>query len=249
MLDDDRLRARLDGDDDPLVRPIGVAWLPPEHRGRRHARFRHLRHPARPVAPEPVGAAQDPALRARPLRGRRRRAGPGQRAAPPLRRRLPAAPSRTSSAARRTSPSSAPSGPSSASSTRSRSSSSRRSRTPTASATAPRELADDLELDRGEVLDRAKEGLGEMVASQSRAAIDLWDQFGRFLARAHRITVDDSRIDELRDLGRRHSLIFLPEPPLLPRPARAAAGAARPTGCRPTTCSAGSTCPSGRSAR
>ena len=85
-------------------------------------------------------------------------------------------------------------------------------------------LAEDLGLERDEVLDRAKEGLGEMVASQSRAAIDVWDQFGRFLARAHRITVDDSRIDELRDLGRRHSLIFLPShrsylDPLVLRPA------------------------------
>jgi glycerol-3-phosphate O-acyltransferase len=63
-----------------------------------------------------------------------------------------------------------------------------------------------------------------MVASQSRTAIDLWDQFGRFLSRAHRITVDDERIEALRDLGRRHSLIFLPShrsylDPLVLRPA------------------------------
>ena len=63
-----------------------------------------------------------------------------------------------------------------------------------------------------------------MVASQSRTAIDAWDQFGRFLARAHRIEVDDTRIAELRELSRRRSLVFLPShrsylDPLVLRPA------------------------------
>ncbi len=223
LIDDDRLGAALSNGHDPLVRPVGVAWLPPEHRGRRRARFRHLltlRDPWHPSV-----KAQRKILRSEPDRCEVVVAEPARASA--LRKRFDANPGGAfEDFVRR--------------------------QAHLALERAERalvgvqykvpklvfeeitdsdrfcegasRLADDLGLDRDEVLERAKEGLGEMVASQSRTAIDLWDQFGRFLARAHRITVDDSRVDELRDLGRRHSLIFLPShrsylDPLILRPA------------------------------
>ena len=38
-LDSAQLAEHLNNGHDPLLRPVGVAWLPPEHRGRRRARF------------------------------------------------------------------------------------------------------------------------------------------------------------------------------------------------------------------
>jgi len=74
-----------------------------------------------------------------------------------------------------------------------------------------------------EVGEEAERCLEEMVASQSRLAIDAWDHFGRWLARAYTIDVDASRIDELHRLNRSSALIFLPShrsylDPLILRP-------------------------------
>jgi glycerol-3-phosphate O-acyltransferase len=222
-LDDDRLAARLGDGDDPLVRPVGVAWLPPEHRGRRRARFRDLISLSDPWHPKP--SAQRRILRDEPdrceiviaeparasaLRKRFER-NPGGAFADFVRRQAHLALERSERAIVGV-----------------------QYKVPklvfeeiTDSerfADGAAELARELDLNPDEVLERAREGLSEMVASQSRTAIDLWDQFGRFLARAHRITVDDARVAELRELGRRHSLIFLPShrsylDPLVLRPA------------------------------
>jgi glycerol-3-phosphate O-acyltransferase len=223
LLDDAKLAARLREDDDPLLSPVGVSWLPPEHRGRRRARVRHLVSLRDPWHPRP--ASQRKILRDEPDRCEIVIAEPARESA--LRRRFDANPGGAfDDFVRR--------------------------QAHLALERAERALvgvqykvpklvfeeitdsdrfnegaaalAEELGLESKEVLDRAREGLGEMVASQSRTAIDLWDPFGRFLARAHRISVDDSRIDELRDLGRRHSLIFLPShrsylDPLVLRPA------------------------------
>jgi glycerol-3-phosphate O-acyltransferase len=75
-----------------------------------------------------------------------------------------------------------------------------------------------------EVMREAIEYVEEMVAGQSRLAIDLWTQFGRFLSRAYTIDVDQTRLEEMRALNRRHALVFLPShrsylDPLVLRPA------------------------------
>jgi glycerol-3-phosphate O-acyltransferase len=49
-----------------------------------------------------------------------------------------------------------------------------------------------------------------MVASQSRLAIDIWGQFGRWLSRAYTVEVDASGFDHLRELNRSDPLVFLP---------------------------------------
>ena len=61
-----------------------------------------------------------------------------------------------------------------------------------------------------EVHAEAEAALEEMVASQSRLAIDAWDHFGHWLARAYTVDVDTSRLEELHELNRSHALVFLP---------------------------------------
>ena len=75
---------------------------------------------------------------------------------------------------------------------------------------AVRELAERLERPYPEVRAEAASYVDEMVAGQSRLAIDIWGQFGRWLSRAYTVVVDRSRLDELRRLGERHPLVFLP---------------------------------------
>src|SRR3989440_1190195 len=60
------------------------------------------------------------------------------------------------------------------------------------------------------VAEEAASCLEEMVASQSRLAIDAWDHSGRFLSRGYTVAVDASRVEELRRLNRSHALVFLP---------------------------------------
>ncbi|MFD4292894.1 glycerol-3-phosphate 1-O-acyltransferase [Rhodococcus sp. NPDC058505] len=87
-----------------------------------------------------------------------------------------------------------------------------------------RQLAADLRVPLGEVDGRAREALDELVATQSRRAIAVWDRLGRYFSRAYRLDVDTARFDELRELNRQHSLVFLPShrsylDPLVLRPA------------------------------
>lgn len=87
-----------------------------------------------------------------------------------------------------------------------------------------RRLAGELERTEEDVEEEAAACLDEMVASQSRLAIDLWSHFGRWLARAYTLDVDTNRIEELRELNRGHALAFLPShrsylDPLVLRPA------------------------------
>src|SRR5919198_4915824 len=49
-----------------------------------------------------------------------------------------------------------------------------------------------------------------MVASQSRLAIDIWSEFGRWLSRAYTVEVDAAGFAALRDLNRSQPLVFLP---------------------------------------
>ena len=86
------------------------------------------------------------------------------------------------------------------------------------------ELADRLELPPEDVDRRARRYPREMVASQSRRAIDARAQLGAYFSRAYEIDVARPGLDHVRRLGRRHSLVFLPShrsylDPLVLRPA------------------------------
>ncbi|MGW0996366.1 glycerol-3-phosphate 1-O-acyltransferase [Streptomyces sp. NPDC002523] len=86
------------------------------------------------------------------------------------------------------------------------------------------ELADRLQLSPGDVARRARAYLREMAAGQNRLAIGIWGRFGSYLCRAYRIDVAHARLDEVRRLGQRHPLVFLPAhrsylDPLVLRPA------------------------------
>ncbi|SHM94829.1 glycerol-3-phosphate 1-O-acyltransferase [Cryptosporangium aurantiacum] len=90
-------------------------------------------------------------------------------------------------------------------------------------------LADELDLPVAEVSQRALGALHQMVAAQDRRAIDAWNRLGRYFSRAYRVVVDDSKADDLRELGRKYPLVFLPShrsylDPLVLRPALLAHG-------------------------
>ena len=71
-------------------------------------------------------------------------------------------------------------------------------------------LAAELGRPQTEVAADASVHLREMVASHSRLAIDVWEQFGRWLSRAYEVEVDPVAVEELRRLSTRMPLVFLP---------------------------------------
>ncbi|MEO9221461.1 MAG: glycerol-3-phosphate 1-O-acyltransferase, partial [Mycobacteriaceae bacterium] len=74
-----------------------------------------------------------------------------------------------------------------------------------------RELADQLDLPESEVRARAMTALHELVAVQSRLAIDVWSAAMRPLhARAWKVEVDEAGLDQLRERNRKQALAFLP---------------------------------------
>ena len=112
-------------------------------------------------------------------------------------------------------------------STRCRGSSSTRSPTPADSPRGDRELSAKLNVPVAEVDRRARGALDEMVAAQSRRAIALWDQSGPLLLPR---LPSRRRHDPARGTAGAEQGTFpgVPaQPPLVPRPAGAAAGAAR----------------------
>lgn len=56
----------------------------------------------------------------------------------------------------------------------------------------------------------AQAALEEMAAYVDESASRLWDRMGRWLTRSYEVDVDTSRMAELAELGRKHSLVFLP---------------------------------------
>ncbi len=85
-------------------------------------------------------------------------------------------------------------------------------------------LARELGRTRSDVREHAVAALEEMIATQSRRATVVWSRLGRYFARAYRLDVDTTNLDEIRELGSRHSLVFLPShrsylDPLVLRPA------------------------------
>ena len=58
--------------------------------------------------------------------------------------------------------------------------------------------------------DDSHTALAEMAAYVDESASRVWDRMGRWLTRSYEVDVDASRLEELAELGRRHSLVFLP---------------------------------------
>jgi glycerol-3-phosphate O-acyltransferase len=61
-----------------------------------------------------------------------------------------------------------------------------------------------------EVMAQARTALDEMVASHGRLAIDVWDQFTGWMARAYELDVDERALGRVRELDHEHALVFLP---------------------------------------
>lgn len=73
------------------------------------------------------------------------------------------------------------------------------------------DLAKELDLTEEEIAQRAAGCLDELVAVQSRIATDLWSGIMSPLhSKTWRVDVDTSGLEHLKDLNRRHALIFLP---------------------------------------
>jgi len=71
-------------------------------------------------------------------------------------------------------------------------------------------LAARLGRPRAELERAGRAALHEMVAVQSRPALDAIDRLARFALRAYDIEVDTEALESLRTLNRRHALVFLP---------------------------------------
>ena len=56
----------------------------------------------------------------------------------------------------------------------------------------------------------SRTALSEMSAYVDESASRVWDRMGRWLTRSYEVDVDTTRLAELAELGRRHSLVFLP---------------------------------------
>ncbi|GAB2756922.1 lysophospholipid acyltransferase [Nocardioides salsibiostraticola] len=56
----------------------------------------------------------------------------------------------------------------------------------------------------------AQTALCEMAAYVDESASRVWDRMGRWLTRSYEVDVDTAGLDELSELGRKHSLVFLP---------------------------------------
>ncbi|MFT3873486.1 MAG: 1-acyl-sn-glycerol-3-phosphate acyltransferase [Nocardioides sp.] len=62
----------------------------------------------------------------------------------------------------------------------------------------------------GDVCREAQQCLDEMTAQVGNQATQVWDRLGRWLTRSYIVDVDASTLPDLRELDRRHSLVFLP---------------------------------------
>lgn len=72
-------------------------------------------------------------------------------------------------------------------------------------------LAHQLSITESEAIQRAKAGLNELVAVQTRAAVDLFNAIMQPLHSATwNVIADESSLADLRDLNKKHALVFLP---------------------------------------
>jgi glycerol-3-phosphate O-acyltransferase len=208
--DDPRLGEALTADGDPLVAPVRVAWLPRERGGTRAAMLRDLlafRNPRRPSE-----SAQRRIVRREPDRCRV----------------LVATPATVSDLRTRFERAGADGGLGAFVARQAVLALDRAERTLIGTQyKVPRFVAEEIgasarfrsavaalaeRLDRPErdVAAEAADCIDEMVASQSRLAIDVWEEFGRRLARAYTIDIDRTGLERLRALNRRYPLVFLP---------------------------------------
>lgn len=72
------------------------------------------------------------------------------------------------------------------------------------------ELSDETGLPEPQVRSEAISNLDEMVAGQTRRAIDAFSRFGEWMARAYRMDLDTEPLPRLRELNKSSSLVFLP---------------------------------------
>ena len=212
---DPALGAVLAGDDgDPLITPVGVSWLPPERSGVRRASVVDLLTLVDPRRPR--RRRQERIVRRHPERARVVEGAPAHLSE--LRRRFADATGRATDdggfgafVARQGRL---------ALEREERSMSGDRYKVPRlvaediAQSARFAAMVDDLAASLGEPRDeveaQANAALREMVASQSRLAIDVWDEFTNWMSRAYTLDVDDRNLDRVRGLGRDHALIFLP---------------------------------------
>ncbi len=61
-----------------------------------------------------------------------------------------------------------------------------------------------------ELRSESEAALAEMAAYVDESASRVWDRMGRWLTRSYEVDVDTTRLAELSELGRKHSLVFLP---------------------------------------
>lgn len=71
--------------------------------------------------------------------------------------------------------------------------------------------------------------LDEMVATETRRAVEMWGTLGAYFSRAYRVDVDRTKLQKVRELNKNYPLVFLPNhrsylDPLVLRPALLAEG-------------------------
>ena len=91
------------------------------------------------------------------------------------------------------------------------------------------ELADHVGQDRDTVDKRVQDILGEMVATETRRAVEMWGTLGAYFSRAYKVDVDRDQLQKVRELNKNYPLVFLPNhrsylDPLVLRPALLAEG-------------------------
>ncbi len=72
-----------------------------------------------------------------------------------------------------------------------------------------RDLAERLGRSEEDVLAEAAGALREMSATHNKAVIERWQRFGRWMLRGYDTLLDEEALAGLRELDRKHSLIFL----------------------------------------
>ncbi|AYJ51533.1 glycerol-3-phosphate 1-O-acyltransferase [Rhodococcus sp. P1Y] len=86
------------------------------------------------------------------------------------------------------------------------------------------ELATQVGEDLPEVERRVHTILNEMVATETRRAVEMWGTLGAYFSRAYQVDVDRTQLQKVRELNKKHPLVFLPNhrsylDPLVLRPA------------------------------
>lgn len=86
------------------------------------------------------------------------------------------------------------------------------------------ELAGEVGEDVSEVERRVHGILDEMVATETRRAVEMWGTLGAYFSRAYQVDIDRTQLQKVRELNKNYPLVFLPNhrsylDPLVLRPA------------------------------